>query len=57
VVDFSACDVAAKATVVTDLWTGKALGTALGTALGRWGAAVPAHGHRLVKIAPPVHEL
>ena len=52
-VDFSACNVAAKATVVTDLWTGKALGTAL----GRWGAAVPAHGHRLVKIAPPVHEL
>ena len=50
---FDACNVSAHATTVTDLWTGEALGSFT----HEWSAMVPAHAHRLVKIAPPHREL
>ena len=48
-VAFAACNVSAKATVVTDLWTGEALGSFA----KEWSALVAPHAHRLVRIAPP----
>ena len=48
-VAFAACNVSAKATMVTDLWTGEALGSFS----KEWSAVVAPHAHRLVKIAPP----
>lgn len=47
-VAFAACNVSAKATVVTDLWSG----AALGSFTTGWSAEVAPHAHRFVKIAP-----
>ena len=52
-VDFKACNVSKRATVVTDLWSGEALGTHT-TA---WSAKVSPHAHRFIKIMPPAKEL
>lgn len=47
-VHFAACNVSKRATVVTDLWTGQALGSYVTS----WSSKVAPHAHRLVKIAP-----
>lgn len=47
---FAACNVSAKATVITDLWSGEVLG---GSSHMGWSAVVQPHSHRLVRIAPP----
>ena len=51
-VAFAACNVSAKSTVVTDLWSG----AALGSFTKEWSAEVKPHAHRLVKISPPVRD-
>lgn len=52
-VDFRECNVSKAATVVTDLWSGKALGTHATS----WSAQVAPHAHRLIKISPPTKDL
>lgn len=48
-IDFKACNVSKGATLVTDLWSGEALGTHTGS----WSAEVAPHAHRFIKISPP----